>query len=52
MQTVEDTRPIKYPYKPLDSSIDSVRLIVLHPPGDGKDQNLVVKGSLVHSTFL
>lgn len=49
---MEDRRPVEYPYKPLDSSIDSIRLIVLHPPGDGKDQDLFVKGSLVHSTFL
>lgn len=40
-----------YPYKPLDSSVDTIRLMVLHPRQEGEDET-VVRCSLIHTDFL
>ena len=39
-----------FSYEPLDPSIDSIRLIVLHPPQKGENSK-VVRCHLVHTTF-
>lgn len=41
----------KFPYEPLDSTVDTIRLILLHPPREDEDR-AVVRCQLIHSEFL